>query len=227
MTCIFCFQRIENELTWDNIIAGNKKNKLCKSCTNSFIRLEGSLCSKCSQESNLKICLDCVEWSSKFNGVDILTKNISLFKYTSFTKNYLATWKYQGDYILIDGIEELIKAYKKEIINLSDKTYKIIPIPLSEERLKERAFNQAAALAHLFGDVEENMLMRNVNDKQSKKTKQERINTINSFKVIKPVKGDILLIDDIYTTGATLRQAAIKLLNNGASKVSSFTLFRS
>src|SRR5699024_8558022 len=115
-------------------------------------------------------------------------------------------WKYEGEFILIERIRELIDPnLKNKLIELA-KTHTIVPIPLSKTRLSERAFNQAALIASLIGEIDETLLSRIDNQKQSKKTKQERINTINNFKVNKKVSGKILLVDNIYTTDTTIRQ---------------------
>lgn len=227
MTCIYCFQKLSSGLSWENIITGHNEQKLCSQCRDSFIKLNGLLCVKCSAESQTKICLDCLEWSNKYGGNDVLTKNYSVFKYNEFSQEFLATWKYQGDFVLIEGITELLTMYIKNNFNLVDSPYTIIPIPLSKERLAERAFNQAALIAKLFGNIDESTLSKRNSKKQSKKTKQERINSINTFKVNKNINGKVLLIDDIYTTGSTIRHAATLLLERGASEVKSFTFIRS
>lgn len=227
MTCLYCFEKIVTELSWTNIVSGTKIKKLCQSCTYSFLPLNSSLCEKCSTESRSDICSDCKEWIIRYNNQDVLTKNYSVFKYNEFTQEYLARWKYQGDFILIDGIKELLKTAIKERLCFIDETYTIIPIPLSEERTLERAFNQATSLAKLLGEVDESFLSQEGNVKQSKKTKKERIESVNSFKVHGKITGKVLLVDDIYTTGTTLRHAAALLLESGASEVSSFTFIRS
>src|SRR5699024_10741673 len=127
----------------------------------------------------------------------------SLFKYNDFAQAYLTKWKYQGDFILIDGIEELIGSYKQEKLNFLDKTYKIIPIPLSKERLEERAINQATLIGNILGDVYESLIIHRNNDKQYKKTKPERNNSSNTFKVTRKITDNILLMQNIYTTGST------------------------
>src|SRR5699024_95302 len=114
-----------------------------------------------------------------------------------------------------------------EKLNFLDKRYKIIPIPLSIERLEEKAFNQATLIGYLLGDVYESLLIRQYNDKQSKKTKQERINSYNPYKVTRKITEIILLVDDIYKNGSTLKHAAKLLKENGAKEVKSFTLIRS
>src|SRR5699024_1028177 len=148
MKCIYCFEKMIISLSWENIIIGPKQQKLCLSCINSFERLINPLCTICSTESSSNKCFDCLEWAKKY------TNHYSLFKYNDFAQAYLTKWKYQGDFILIDGIEELMGSYKQEKLNFLDKTYKIIPIPLSKERLEVRAFNQATLIGNLLGDVD-------------------------------------------------------------------------
>jgi|SRR5699024_6097374 len=227
MTCIYCFKKITKTLSWENVILGYRKKELCLECTHSFVKLITPKCDVCAAESKLNYCADCKEWSKKYNHQDVLIKNYSNYKYNDFAKQYITNWKYRGDFILIEGIRELIDPnLKNKLIELA-KTHTIVPIPLSKTRLSERAFNQAALIASLIGEIDETLLSRIDNQKQSKKTKQERINTINNFKVNKKVSGKILLVDDIYTTGATIRQAASLLKENGASEVRSFTFIRS
>ena len=73
-------------------------------------------------------------------------------------------------------------------------------------------------------------LIRTENEKQSKKSKAERLKQKTVFKTEKgSVKGlNVMLIDDLYTTGATLHHAAECLKADGeANTVSSYTLIRS
>lgn len=70
--------------------------------------------------------------------------------------------------------------------------------------------------------------MRTHSEKQSKKSRYERIHAQQVFQVCsEEVQGKrILLLDDIYTTGSTLRQAAKVLKSAGAIEVKSLTLAR-
>lgn len=104
-----------------------------------------------------------------------------------------------------------------------------IPIPLSDERLYERGFNQAEALLVKAGLSPTFVLQRIHTEKQSKKSRTERIHIQQVFKLTDPylVKDKmIVLMDDIYTTGSTLRHAAKLLKEAGASSVHSFTIAR-
>ncbi|WP_353737005.1 phosphoribosyltransferase family protein [Bacillus sp. CMF12] len=104
----------------------------------------------------------------------------------------------------------------------------LVPIPLSSERLYERGFNQSSALIHEAGFTVTELLSRIHSEKQSKKSRQERIHL---HQVFQPLNVDIedkiiLLIDDIYTTGSTLYHAAKVLKAGGAESISSITLAR-
>src|SRR5699024_2348874 len=98
----------------------------------------------------------------------------------------------------------------------------VVPIPLSNERMCSRAFNQADMLATFLPAEKEYVLTRTNTEKQSKKTRIERLTSTNPFKIKKPV----ILVDDIYTTGTTLRHAAIILKSNGCPEVYAYTLIR-
>ncbi|MCC9088380.1 ComF family protein [Bacillus pumilus] len=106
----------------------------------------------------------------------------------------------------------------------------LIPIPLSKERLKERGFNQSVVLASLIGMPILQPLVKIHQSKQSKKSKNERLDQKGLFQLKQSdatLQKDIVLIDDIYTTGATIYDAAKILKDAGAKSVSSFTLIRS
>ncbi|WP_318246450.1 ComF family protein [Rossellomorea aquimaris] len=104
----------------------------------------------------------------------------------------------------------------------------IIPIPLSDERLYERGFNQSTVLLEEAEVRPSTILTRLHSEKQSKKTRSERLLQEQVFRLAESdVRGKtILLFDDIYTTGTTLRQAAKLLREAGADAVSSLTLAR-
>ncbi|WP_237739228.1 ComF family protein [Bacillus xiamenensis] len=106
----------------------------------------------------------------------------------------------------------------------------LVPIPLSKERLKERGFNQSVMLASMIGGPIFQPLIKVHQRKQSKKSKNDRLNQKGLFQLKQPdpiVLKDVILVDDIYTTGATVYHAARILKDAGAKSVSSFTLIRS
>ena len=114
----------------------------------------------------------------------------------------------------------------------------LIPIPLSKKRLRERGYNQAEIIARdilshdgskLFSLIE-NVLIKinNSNHQAHTSSKKEReANIINSFKAVNRdlIEGrNILLIDDVITTGATVIEARKILLDAGAKNVRALSI---
>jgi competence protein ComFC len=155
----------------------------------------------------------------------MLQQNMSLFFYNDFLKETLATFKFRGDYVIAKAFADFVK------INLEKlKVDQFVPIPLSEERLYERGFNQAEALINEAGFSSANLLARIHAEKQSKKSRSDRIHLPQVFRMAKETTilagQSVLLVDDIYTTGSTLRHAAKVLKGAGAVTVCSLTLAR-
>ncbi|MEK4280587.1 MULTISPECIES: ComF family protein [unclassified Cytobacillus] len=153
----------------------------------------------------------------------MLDKNVSLFMYNDFLKETIARYKFRGDYIMAKAFSLFIRERLKNM----EFDY-LAPIPLSPERLYERGFNQSAALIHEAGFTASELLQRIHSEKQSKKSRQDRIHQNQVFKLL-PAEIEnksILLIDDIYTTGSTLHHAAKVLKTGGAQSIQSITLAR-
>jgi competence protein ComFC len=140
-------------------------------------------------------------------------------------KDLIAKWKYRGDYkmaeVFIDGFES---AFKKQFSFLKNPV--MIPIPLSGERMEERAFNQAKQLAQFLPGETVEVLSRKHSEKQSKKSRVERMSSDNPFLAKGPIYKPAILVDDIYTTGSTLHHAAERLKEKGCPAVYGFTLIR-
>jgi len=116
----------------------------------------------------------------------------------------------------------------------------LIPIPLSKKRLRERGYNQSLLIAEELEKINKNKkvsykLLKNILIKNKEtthqaqvKNKKERLqNLIGSFSVINKelIKNrNIILLDDVVTTGATLKEAKKELKKNGARKIIAFTV---
>jgi len=141
-------------------------------------------------------------------------------------KEIITMWKYRGDYILGHIFQADMKQYFKQHYDTHNEQMIAVPIPLSNDRLYERGFNQAEMLADFLSVRIENVLTRTMNEKQAKKTRLERIMTVNPFNLVKSLNNPVLLVDDIYTTGRTLRHAAQLLKEAGCQEVYALTLCR-
>jgi competence protein ComFC len=233
--CLICHAPYNPTVSWQHVLTLKKPDVLCTKCRSSFARITGEVCDLCGrpfdelQESYRQgsLCGDCIRWQQEDNWKDVLTKNRSVYLYNEFMKEVVSLWKFRGDYAIVEAFQE--EFYREFYRHFNDK-FIIVPIPLSPERLYERGFNQAKALAELLNLPINDILTRHHLEKQSKKSRRERLQTENVFQVTEPSRVQnqhIALIDDIYTTGTTLRHAAKVLREAGVKEVSAFTLIRS
>ena len=144
-----------------------------------------------------------------------------------------AMWSYRDPRVkkIIKGIK--YRRYKdliKEIMERVDGNIEadfIVPIPLYWQRLNDRGFNQAEEIARYLDKQKlVDILVRKKKTKQlaEMRTKEERSEEIKGvFELKKEAKRivgkKILLVDDVYTSGATMREAAKVLKRNGAREV--------
>lgn len=181
----------------------------------------------------------CKEISS-LNGI------FSFFEYQekSFSAELIAQFKYNYA-VEIAGVWEKIIRRQKEILNtlrVLSQNAVIVPVPLFSRRERERGFNQSKILAEIFLKiivehfpearwiVDDSCLKRiKQTAQQAKLTKEERQKNIaGAFSAKKFIPGaTVAVIDDVFTTGATLEECARVLKQAGAKEVWGITLARS
>jgi ComF family protein len=122
----------------------------------------------------------------------------------------------------------------REPLNVSTR---IVPVPLHPERMRTRGFNQASIVAHALSKslrlrVDEETLLRvSASEKyRAGLDAKGRHDTVaGAFEVSHPrlvANEDILLVDDVFTTGATVSACAEALLAAGAGNVRVLTVAR-
>lgn len=110
----------------------------------------------------------------------------------------------------------------------------LVPVPLHKKRLNWRGFNQSEILAEkiagTYGLEVKNVLIKNKNIKPQAdiEDRENRMNNIkDSFECSTNINGgNVVLVDDICTTGATLNECAKVLTANGAGKISALVIAR-
>lgn len=128
----------------------------------------------------------------------------------------------------------LVAAAMREPLHVSTR---IVPVPLHGERMRRRGFNQASVIAHVLSKslrlpVDEETLLRvSASDKyRAGLDAKGRLDTVaGAFAVRHPrlvENEDILLVDDVFTTGATVSACAEALLAAGARNVLVLTVAR-
>lgn len=192
--------------------------KFCVDC-----REEGSwLCDKC-----LQIILESKELSQENNkAVSSLDRVTALFNYGENTiSKLIQMFKY-------NYLTELEEVFRKIIstnnFNLIEKDFVVIPVPLHVRRERERGFNQSEVLAKLFAQrfgLELNKNLRRVvyTKQQAKLSGEARRNNLKDVFVFngadKQIPEKVLLVDDVYTTGATMEECAKALKSQGVKVV--------
>ncbi len=215
--CIGCYELLED-----------LKADCCQLCYNELKMITKDYCEKCGKvhESKAPICFDCSKVSHSFQ------MGRGVFVYEGIIKKSLFGLKFFKQTWLGERFGRILADYYRHE-GLWDVDL-IIPVPLHLFRYLERGYNQAEIIARTLGldldlPCDSQVLYRKKMTKPQKNLKDdERIHNLDSaFKVKKRdriVGKKILLIDDIYTTGATIDSCAKALLDEGASEIYFLTL---
>jgi ComF family protein len=108
----------------------------------------------------------------------------------------------------------------------------VVPVPLHRSRLRKRGFNQAELLARgvaekMKATVSDTLeVVRSTRDQVELSAAQRRANVAGAYSATKPLRGKILLVDDVFTTGATMSACAASLVRAGAKEVHALSLCR-
>jgi ComF family protein len=105
----------------------------------------------------------------------------------------------------------------------------IIPVPLHRSRERERGFNQAELIAARLGRPVATRLVtrrKNTPSQTGLSRNQRKRNLASAFEVRGTVKGRVIVVDDVYTTGSTMNEIAKTLKRAGAEKVEVLTVAR-
>ena len=160
----------------------------------------------------------------------------SLVKYHGAMREAIHLLKYERRLVLMRHFDRMIEQRATSIRELGDFDV-LVPVPLHPSRYRTRGFNQAELLArsvscHTGIPIVHRAVIRiRATKPQSSlsSAEQRRQNISQAFAVpdADHVQGRrLLLIDDIYTTGATIREIAMTLHQVGAAEVGAFTLAR-
>lgn len=246
MHCLICQQPITESITWGSLFTLSSQTtqpQICHQCYQKLEPITGEQCRICSRLlSKLDpkfrkqdLCYDCSNWEQNPEWRGLLIQNISIFHYNDFLKDLIAQFKFRGDHELVKIFAQPIQTKFKQTFDQKAPSI-IIPVPLSPERLYERGFNQAKSLASLLNSQHPlvEILDRTHTEKQSKKKRSERLVTDSPFhlksdgtNLAQYKNKNLLIMDDIYTTGTTLRQIAKVLQPLSPNSIKSLTLARS
>ena len=217
LTCVFCGNEIFDE---------NKKST-CVDCQKSLPLISGKICNKCGQplKNMSNYCEMCI------GGKHIYTKSRSAFVYEGKVSGAILNFKFHN-----------AKYYCKPFAHYLAQLYQdykydcdvVIPVPIHSSRLKERGYNQSELIAKHFCkilslplDTTSLVKIKKTKNQAELDFKQRQTNLDGAFKVTdkNQIKGKkVLIVDDVYTTGATIDCCATELFKSGAKQVLALTV---
>lgn len=212
---------------------------ICASCWNAISLIWPPCCPRCgipySVESAFRstpgfLCKDCRTATPHFD------QAISVGYYSGVLEEAIKQFKFHHRTALGRPLAQLMLTHLPSSLDFSGY-HAIIPVPLHPTRQRERGYNQAAILAkelsqHLHVPLLRNHLRRvRLTEHQTAQTgrKARQANVKNAFQVRSPEAlqdKDLILVDDIMTTGATANECAKTLKHAGARSVLVLALSR-
>lgn len=220
---------------------------LCEKCSEGFVPVNSPLCIKCgipftSGKGDDRTCSECIHHPMKYR----FARAVSIFDGPLI--DIIHTFKYKGKIQLAKPLSVLMYAtfleYAEEFFYDDEAVDFIMPVPLHPKRFRNRGFNQAFLLIkswekismqfgqdRFFNKIDRNVLFRKkYTESQTGLGKDERKKNLKNAFYVNPAKDlkgkGVLLIDDVYTTGATVNECAKVLVKSGARFVDVLTLAR-
>ncbi len=205
---------------------------VCRSCFESLRHRSSSFCLSCGHffqdSAEPRLCGKCLEKKPKYS------LHRSCGHYSGKLKDFILLYKYRGYKILGKDLAQ----FMLQTLGKSEEIWwgvdAVIPVPLHPKRKRYRGFNQAFVLAKIMAREKDKVLITNCLVKAQNRLPQTIVeasergkNIKGAFKVKKArnIKDKvILLVDDVYTTGATINECCDTLLQAGAKEVRIITL---
>ena len=220
MNCLLCGQSTKSDLTFSHLLLfKNEHNYLCSACDSTFEKIGEDHCPSCMKRGLSIMCQDCELWCE--DGIQVDHK--AIFTYNQAMKDFFSRYKFDGDFLLRKVFAPVLADELKKY-----RDYEFVVIPLSPERLLERGFNQVEGLVETAGFSFQDLLGKREEKASSSKNRSERLATEIPFyiKTEAPLPKKILVIDDIYTTGATINRVKRLFEEAGVLEVKTFSLVR-
>jgi len=185
------------------------------------------ICEKCAEE--IGYYNNCVNSLNLPRDIETYCDGmVCVGRYSDSLKNSLKKFKFSNKPSYYRAFGKLLALKLQNTIQL-DQIDMIIPVPLHRSRQKLRGYNQAELIAEcaaklLSTPLAANILIKTSESKsQSVLSRNERLSNIEGmFKVINAhavYKKNILIVDDIVTTGSTINQCSKALKQSGASSI--------
>jgi ComF family protein len=203
--------------------AGEGDALVCGLCRSRWRPVSGPLCRRCGQPSLAGLeCRLCSAWP------DGLERARSAVWLTETARDAVHHLKYRGWWRVADALAEAMGGLEPLTGQVS-----LIPVPLGARRLRERGYNQSERIAAAVGRrtglaVRTDVLVRvRETATQTALTPEGRqANVAGAFRAHGAAGLRCVLVDDVFTTGATLAEAGAALAGGGAASVEAITFAR-
>jgi ComF family protein len=199
---------------------------LCLDCRAELPFLPGGLCARCATRRTASGgCSGCRRLSPAVSAI------YAAFAYQGAARTAVVTLKFRSARYLAPLMGELLC----ESLELRPvRTELVVPVPLASKRLRQRGFNQAALLAErvaasVHGEVADVLRRTDRTAQVGLGAAQRLTNLAGAFVCRDPARiagKDLLLVDDVVTTGATISACADTLAEAGAGRVRALAFAR-
>jgi competence protein ComFC len=211
-------------LLCDGPIAAREAEALvCDPCRSRWRSVPDPLCARCGQPAFGDLeCRICAGWPEG------LARARSAVWLSGGAQRAVHLLKYEGWWRIAEPMAERMCLLEPLTGGVS-----LIPVPLGAGRLRARGYNQSERLATALGRRLGLPVRAEVLGRRRETTTQtaltpdaRRANVAGAFAARRPVRGRVVLVDDVFTTGATLLAAAAALGAAGAEQVDAVTFGR-
>lgn len=188
-------------------------------------------CIICDESGFIGICPSCKSDIKVLEMDD--NRNVSYGFYGGALKKLILEFKYSSNFVA----GEILSKFLLEIIKSKNINGDVICyVPMTKKAIKKRGFNQCKIIANNIGfytNINVSNCIKKAKNTREQKTlsKDERnINVKDAFIIdsnIDIAGKDVILIDDVITTGATVNECKNILIKNGANKITILTIAKS
>ena len=220
----------ERCISCDKVLGDLNAFGLCDKCESDAVFLDGKnrcrICSRPIADGEI-LCKDCMVAKRPFS------YNVSACVYSGSIKEAITDFKFRDHPEKYRSFGEIIISELKTAEFL-EKVDVIVPVPLHEKRYFERGYNQSGLIAKYICEklelpyTEELIKVKDIKPQSSIKVSSERIENVKGAFKVRDKKAFrdkyVLIIDDIFTTGATLGEASRVILSAGAKAVFTATI---
>ena len=197
---------------------------MCRACFEALPFVGHPFCGRCGAPTAFEVygCGECRDRDFGFDGAR------APLRYEGVGKELVHELKYRGYARVVEKVMAPLMAASLDRSRFDG----VVAVPLHRTRLVKRGFNQAESMARGVAErinapvLDKLKVVRRTRDQVELSAEARRTNVSGAYASRGPVAGRILLVDDVFTTGATLSECAGILRKAGAKEVHALTLCR-